>query len=143
MARSHILFHQRLRLGPALPNWVTGVPTCHLNKPPLYLDSHNGLCGLVDLKTTLVRITDDIGQVLMRIHILNTFGIIRVGVVCLIICGDFSSCVTLYVCFLAISLPFSASRYFAVTEDSVLAAFVLTANELGIIVARHRQRQSR
>lgn len=27
------------------------------------------------------------------------------------------------------------SRYFAVTEDSVLADFVLTANELGIIVA--------
>ena len=53
----------------------------------------------------------------------------------MIVCGDFSSCVTLYVCFLAISLPFSASRYFAVTEDSVLADFVLTANELGIIVA--------
>ena len=30
----------------------------------------------------LVGITDDVGQVLMRIHILNTFGIIRVGVVC-------------------------------------------------------------
>ena len=53
----------------------------------------------------------------------------------MIVCGDFSSCVTLYVDFAAISLPFSASRYFAVTKDSVLADFVLTASELGIIVA--------
>ena len=53
----------------------------------------------------------------------------------MIVCGDFSSCVTLYVCFGTISLPFSASRYFAVTEDSVLADFVLAANELGITVA--------
>ena len=53
----------------------------------------------------------------------------------MIVCGDFSSCVALNVCFWTISLPFSASRYFAVTEDSVLADFALTANELGIIVA--------
>ena len=53
----------------------------------------------------------------------------------MIVCGDFSSCVTLYVCCLAISLPFSASRYLTVTVDSVLADFVLAANELGIIVA--------
>ena len=53
----------------------------------------------------------------------------------MIVCGDFSSCVTLYVCYWTISLQFSQSRYFHVTYDTVLEDFALTANELGIIVA--------
>ena len=52
----------------------------------------------------------------MGIDVLDTLGVVRVGVVC-----D--------------RLPFSVSRYLAVTEDSVLVDFVLAANELGIIVS--------
>lgn len=55
----------------------------------------------------------------MGVNVFNAFRVIDVGVV-LDLLRRFSSCVTLYVSDWMISLPFSASIYFAVTSASVL-----------------------